>query len=152
MVNLFSSRVCSGSSYEENPTTTDYIVTSEYLARELYNEDELDVDDIEFFNGITNTPNEIDDQLFYGSGSAIIRTPRHEIAVCIYPRGDLRDNHVNFNMRWHLKSHGTVFRRGDIELPISIHMVDANVARIKLFDSSGNEFADNTIPLNRDRD
>ena len=50
-------------------------------------------------------------------------------------------------MRWYLKSQGTVFRNGDIVLPISVHKINARRARIKLYDSEGNEFADSIIPL-----
>lgn len=147
MTNVLKTRVCSGSRYEGNSTTTEYIVTSELLAQEIYNKDDLQIIDKNFFNGITRRPSGINDQKFFGSGSAVVCTPEHEIAVCIFPRGDLRENHVNFNMRWYLKSHGTVFRTGDIVLPISIHKVDARRARIKLYDSEDNEFADNIIPL-----
>ena len=149
---IIKAQVCSGSAFKNNPTTTAHTVTSEYLANSFFDEEDLDVTNVNYFDGITYVPENIDDQRFYGSGSAVITTPRHEIVLCIYPRGDLRHNHVNFNMRWYLKSKGVVFRDGELTLPVSIHKVDAKRARIKLFDSSGNEFADNVIPLDSSED
>ena len=152
MTMILKTQVCSGSTFKNNSTTTTHIITSEYLADSFFNEKDLNVTSVNYFDGITSVPENIDDQRFYKSGSTVITTPSHEIILCIYPRGDLRHDHVNFNMRWYLKNQGVVYRDGELTLPISIHKVDAKRARIKLFDSSGKKFADAVIPLDPNED
>jgi len=111
MTDILSMYTCSGNNYINNPTTSDYTLTSEYLANVLFNDDDFNIQNLQYFNGITEHPKEINDQRFYGSGSAVITTPIYEIILCMYPRGDLRHNHVNYNMRWYLKKEGVIFRQ-----------------------------------------
>lgn len=147
MVNILSMCACSGNCFENNPTTTYYDLTSDYLASSLFNRPDMDVTDMIYHDGIRGVPVDINNQGFHGSGSVFLRTNHYDIILCIYPRSDRNDEHINFNLFYYIRSNGVLFKMGTLFLPINIHKIDAQVARIQLKDQNGVTFADRNIPL-----
>ena len=49
---IIRAQVCSGSAFKNNPTTIDHTVTSEYLANSFFDEKDLAVTNVNYFDGI----------------------------------------------------------------------------------------------------